>query len=73
MKQQTKQLKLRFLQALQLPNLSQKESMDAYIYTKFQGKEFKTETRTTNNDITEILQEWSIRLAWPLVEDRLRI
>lgn len=70
-KKEFKQLKLRFIQAENLPKMDYFGTIDAYIMTKFQGKKLKTKAVTAKNDVAAIEQEYWLPIQWPLASDRL--
>ena len=48
-------------------------TIDAYVITKFGGKEMKTTAVTAKSDVAAIEQEWWLPIQWPLSSDRLVI
>lgn len=78
-KKEYKQLKIRLITATGLPKMDSGflggGTIDAFIKTKFQGREMKTDQKTAILDkginIASIEQEFWLPIQWPMATDRL--
>jgi len=78
-KKEYKQLKIRFITATGLPRMDTGflggGTIDAFIRTKFQGREMNTNPKTAifekGINIASIEQEFWLPIQWPMATDRL--
>lgn len=70
-KKEFKQLKLRFIQANNLPKMDTFGTIDAFVCGKFNGKLIRTVAVKSRNEVCPIEQEFLLPIQWPLASDRL--